>query len=247
MAKLSQRWQKLRTWLETPLGDSLLEAEKKEVTALLTKLFGYHLVVMGEPQFSNCIVESVILHRIWLHTFTIMKDNISPLTARPDKMPLMTDSVDVIYLAHCLEGIKNPHEVLRESYRALVPEGSVIISNFNPWSLWGLWRWIVRYLKRTPWDGQFITITRLKDWLALLGFDVIQVRHYYYRPPISHPKLLLKLQWLEKVGAWCWPFWSGSYVVLAKKRIIALTPIKPSWQPEPKLEVPSIIEPVRNE
>jgi hypothetical protein len=40
----------------------------------------------------------------------------------------------------CLEFHDDPHQILREVERVLIPEGEVIITGFNPLSLWGLRR-----------------------------------------------------------------------------------------------------------
>ena len=55
-----------------------------------------------------------------------------------------------------------------------MPEGNLIISGFNPFSLWGLHRVLGRK-QGHPWCGQFIALMRLKDWLALLGFEALLV------------------------------------------------------------------------
>lgn len=230
-----KHWTKLRAWWSSPLGQAFLMEEQKEIQKVASKLFGYHLLLLGEPQLMSCMKDSPITHRIWLHpnANNLDKQNdTSPLSARFDKLPVLSDSVDIVYLAHCLEFINNPHEVLRETYRILIPEGYVFISSFNPWSIWGLTRWVLRFIRQPEWDGRFISATKLKDWLALLGFDVIRVRKYFFRPPISTVNTLQRLNWLERVGQVLWPFLGGGYVVVAKKRIIALTPIKPAWQKE---------------
>src|SRR5579872_3661764 len=128
--QITKRWKKLRAWWSTPLGQSFLELEGIELKQILSTVFGYHLLILGEPQFAECVSQSPITHRVWIHPFTTQQENCSPLTARSDKLPILSDSVDVIYLAHCLELIKNPHEVLRESYRSLIPEGHIIVSHF---------------------------------------------------------------------------------------------------------------------
>jgi hypothetical protein len=43
-----------------------------------------------------------------------------------------------VVLPHALELARDPHHALREVERVLVPEGRVVISGFNPASLWGL-------------------------------------------------------------------------------------------------------------
>jgi len=39
-------------------------------------------------------------------------------------------------MPHTLEFTNDPHQVLREVDRVLIPEGHVVILAFNPWSLW---------------------------------------------------------------------------------------------------------------
>lgn len=235
-------FKRLRDWWSTPLGKAFLASEGEEVRKLIPLLFGYHAVLLGEAPFIQAFEGSPILHRIWMYPKTT---EIAPggVVSRYDKWPIISDGVDLVYLAHCLEFVQNPHEVLREVYRALRPEGHVVIANFNPWSSWGLWRWFVRYIKRTPWDGHFISLSRLKDWLALLGFDVVQVRSHFFKPPVTHVKTLERLNWLEKAMRVCCPFWSGGYVLLARKRVLTLTPIRPAFR-EIKVEPEKTVEPV---
>lgn len=240
-----KHWKTIHAWWGSPLGQSFLKTEALEINKVAPRLFGYHLLLLGESQLMQCVAESPITHRVWIHpdTSSDIQNDGNPLTARFDKLPILSDSVDVVYLGHCLEFVNNPHEVLRETFRVLIPEGYAIISGFNPWSIWGFYRWIMHYIKRLEWDGQFISITKLKDWVALLGFDVVRVRRYFYRPPISKMSWLQRLKWLETLGEWCWPFLGGGYVVVAKKRVLTLTAIKPAWQERRKIIPSRVAEP----
>lgn len=237
------QWKILREWWSTPLGQAFLERESLEVKETIAKLFGYHLLLLGEPQCIECVKGSLIGHRVWIHPNIVPRDDCSALASRQDKLSILSDSIDVVYLAHCLEFINNPHEALREIFRVLIPEGHVIISSFNPWSLWGLWRWIIRYFKRLPWDGRFITVTRLKDWLTLLGFDIVQVNHFFFRPPITHVGLLQRLKWLESMSHWAWPFLGGGYVLIARKRVITFTPIRSAFEKRRQMIPAGVVEP----
>lgn len=247
MRNISKHGKRLNAWWASPLGSAFLGAEEAQLKKMLPRLFGYHLLVLGEPVFLQCVEESPIAHRVAIYPEASLSNTQHTLTARHDKLPLISDGADLIYVAHSLAFIKNPHEVLREVFRALMPEGHVIISNFNPWSAWGLWRWCMHYIKRVPWDGHFISVTRLKDWLALLGFDVLEVKRYFFRPPISHPGLLQRLAWLETCGRWFWPFFGGGYVLLAQKRVMTLTPIRPAFAIDRKALIANNIEPVSSE
>jgi len=206
----------LRSWLKTSLGQAFLNAEIKAMGPILETLFGYYFLVLGEAPFCNSVLKSTISNRILINPQAISSyPHVSSIRSRYDKLPILSNEVDVIYLAHCLEFIKNPHEVLREAFRSLTPEGHLIISGFNPWSFCGLWRILSLYCKQAPWNGHFISITRLIDWLALLGFEVVLVKKYQ----ISNAP---------------WIFGGGGYVLLARKQVITLTPIRPYWQTEKK-------------
>jgi ubiquinone/menaquinone biosynthesis C-methylase UbiE len=54
------------------------------------------------------------------------------------ELPFATQSLDLVVLPHVLEFAAEPHQVLREVERVLIPEGQVIICGFNPSSLWGM-------------------------------------------------------------------------------------------------------------
>jgi len=73
-----------------------------------------------------------------------------------------------------LEFADEPHQVLREVDRVLVPEGQVVITGFNPSSLWGARQSLCRFGASPflPRSGQFIRLPRIKDWLKLLSFEV---------------------------------------------------------------------------
>jgi SAM-dependent methyltransferase len=55
-----------------------------------------------------------------------------------DALPFPNHSLDLVVLPHALELARDPHLTLREVERVLVPEGRVVITGFNPLSLWGL-------------------------------------------------------------------------------------------------------------
>ncbi len=84
----------------------------------------------------------------------------------------------------------------------------------------------------------------MKDWLSLLGFEVIETRYYFFRPPSQHETILSKLRFLERVGQRLWPILGGGYVMLARKHVSTLTPIRPRWKSSRKLVTPGLVEPM---
>ena len=51
-------------------------------------------------------------------------------------LPLSSESVDTVILPHSLNFHAHPHGVLREVYRVLRGEWRLIITGFNPLSIW---------------------------------------------------------------------------------------------------------------
>jgi hypothetical protein len=116
---------------------------------------------------------------------------------------------------------------LREVGRVLVPEGRVVITGFNPTSLWGLRQGLARMRRRTglggplflPRAGDFIGYWRLRDWLRLLGFEVELGRFGCWRPPFRTQRWLERGGWMESLGERWWPVLGAVYVLVAVKRV----------------------------
>jgi hypothetical protein len=242
--------QRLRAWFEGRLGQLLLERERRELDEVLANLFGYYLLQVGAAMDAYLLEASrirrqVIVDNAWpAVSCRDLPAHVTSLCGRPHGLPVQGDSVDVVVLPHTLEFDPMSHEVLREVERVLVAEGHVVILGFNPWSLWGLWR-LLRWRRRryVPWHGAFRGMYRIKDWLSLLGFDIVQAHAYFYRPPLQHEVMLRRLEWIERLGRRWWPFLGGAYLIVAKKRVTTLTPIKPRWRPRRSLLQPDVVKP----
>ncbi|OQY50442.1 MAG: hypothetical protein B6247_21570 [Candidatus Parabeggiatoa sp. nov. 2] len=143
--------------------------------------------------------------------------------------------------------VKNPHEILREVERVLIPEGHVVILGFNPVSLWGIWRWFFARRETAPWCGRFLPLLRIKDWLALLGFDLKKQQTFFFALPFHSDRFKNYTKSVEKVGSrWAGNF-GAAYVVVAKKRIATLTPIKSRWLTQPTLVTEAVSTHFANE
>jgi SAM-dependent methyltransferase len=224
-----QSWVELQRWYRSPLGELYAESETALLADILTSLFGYHILALGVPCPRDLLAASPIAHHCHLDYAQCPQGFALDVLAKPDQLPIAGDSVDVVVVSHVLEFVAEPHGVLREVDRILIPEGHVVIVGFNPFSFWGLWGLFSRRGK-TPWDGRFLSVTRTRDWLALLGFEARAVHYCFYRPPLKRRGLLGKLAFLEKLGARWWPCGGGGYMLVAKKRVSTLTLIKPRWQ-----------------
>src|SRR5690606_30543654 len=128
-------------------------------------------------------------------------------------LPIAANTIDLVILPHVLEFTDDPHQILREVVRVLVPEGQVLISGFNPWSLLGLKRIAPSARAQLPWSGRFVTLSRRKDWLSLLSSDVLGGRMHGYVPPFSQDRWLRRFNFLASAGDRWWPFAGGIYVL----------------------------------
>ena len=212
----------LSEWFATPQGGYMLAREQAYFDRTVSDIFGYNALQLGFPEHD-------FLHssRIPLR-FSAGNQAGNAVRLICTELPFDCDSLDLVVLPHVLEFSEHPHQVLREVARVLRPEGSLIISGFNPRSLWGFRRALGRR-QGYPWQGQFIALPRLKDWLALLGFEVAGGRFTAYAPPFQKTKWLERYAFMEKAGDRWWAVSGGVYFLHAIKRVPGMRLIKPQW------------------
>lgn len=238
--------EQLLYWYAKPLGKRLQVIEKELLDTVLADLFGYHLLQIARLGCQDLFSTSRVSHCAIMESTKANTEEMgfeAHLLGVPEGLPIASTSLDVVVLPHVLEFSTHPHEVLREVERTLIPEGHVVLLMFNPWSLWLLNRLLLGWRGRVPWCGRFFSMTRMKDWLALLGFDIISANRYFFRPPVQHDSLLDRLQFLESVGRRLWPVIGGGYLLVARKRVATLTPIRPRWQTRRRLVSSGLVEP----
>jgi SAM-dependent methyltransferase len=100
------------------------------------------------------------------------------IRAKSYHLPLQCDSVDLIILPHLLEFDAYRFQTMREVERVLKPEGTVVILNFNPWSVWVRYQYLWDKRLADSWRGHFIRRARVVDWLKLLNFEVTTVSQF---------------------------------------------------------------------
>lgn len=231
--------QALADWYASELGRALASAEQEQIGNVLSNLFGYHLLQLGNVIPHDLLADSRIRHRMVMMQAPSAHPAVTPVAGvfvgDPGQLAIGNDTVDVVLCPHILEFATSPHAVLREAERVLIPEGHLVIVGFNPWSGWGIMRLLTGWNRRVPGCGRFYSSARIRDWLSLLGFDVVITRTHFFRPPVNHAGLLQRLDFLERLGSRWWRRLGGVYIVVAKKRVATLTPIKPRWRPRRSL------------
>jgi len=238
-------------WFNSVPGQYLQTREQAVFDEAVFDLFGFNALQMGMAQI-HLLENSRIPHRFVASEDSSQQAN---LYCADDFLPLADMSLDVLLLPHRLEFSDLPHQTLREAARVIMPEGHLLITGFNPWSVWGLKSYLKKLIQLLkvkknnstetlfnknswqdyPWHARMIRLSRLKDWLALLNFEVVSVEKLCHAPPFSHEHWLKKCSWLEnvilrhlrRVGL---DRFGGVYFIVAKKRVPGMTPLKPKWK-----------------
>jgi SAM-dependent methyltransferase len=221
-------WLDLQHWYGEPLGNQFGEAEAAALNALLTTVPGQRLLILGAPDGVAIGTGSAFLSPWRMDWIPPSPARVPDLVAEPDALPIASDCIDVAVLYHVLEYVAEPYAVLREIERVLVPEGYVVTLGFNPYSPVGLWRGL--RLRAAPRGGRLVSVPRLGDWLRRLGLEHRGARYCFYWPWASPPPGRARPTLTQRLGPRWWPVLGGSYVVLAKKRVIPLTLIKQRWR-----------------
>ncbi|BCM24962.1 class I SAM-dependent methyltransferase [Methyloradius palustris] len=209
-------------WLSTALGMYLQSKEQELFDEAVANIFGFNAVQIG-------LLDIDLLRNSRIPYAYRADVNAGLLRCDSTRLPFLSNSIDLLVMPHGLDFSKYAHETLREAERVLVPEGYVIITGFNPFSSWGLKRFLLKR-KGYPWRANFLTLLRIKDWLALLGLELVTTRMACYSPPFTSPKWLQKFRFMDKIaGKWC-PMMGGVYFLVAQKRVVNMRLIKPKWK-----------------
>jgi SAM-dependent methyltransferase len=231
-------------WFEGPLGARVLREEAALATLALDDVFGFELLQVGAWGPARHLLDGARTQ----HTTLLAPELSSGVTlcAPLDSLPFRSDSIDAILLPHTLELVEDPYAVLREAERVLCAEGCLMICGFNPFSGWGLRRAFAKYFRRPvfpPQAERLLSERRLRDWVALLGFDVDSAYGYLgllptkgrlprtadaaaretptpgpaARPIAATPRVATPR------AAWS----AGAYLLKARKRVKTMTLVRP--------------------
>ena len=216
-------------WIATPLGRYLVEREQAYFDQVVADIFGFNALQIGFAQSDLLRANRMPKRFAVAPQFSENGKAEIKFLAEPGYLPIASQSIDLLLLPHVLEFSARPHQILREVERVLMPEGQVIISGFNPYSLWGLPRFLPSRKQNYPWHGNFISLPRIKDWLALLGFDVVAGRMCCYEPPWRSEQWLQRCHFMEAAGDRWWALAGGVYFLQAKKKVVGMNLIMPNW------------------
>lgn len=230
----------LNDWYSSNLGNSLFQAEQRELAKFLSTMFGGHLLQLGGPANTQLTNSSSILHRIYF-TADARTNFIGPsVQGNFSSLPFLFESVDVILLPHVLEFIEDIDSFLQQIFFTLIPGGRVIILGFNPFSFWGIEKFIRHY--NFPWNGKFHSALKISNRLKQHGFYIEHQSSFYFRPPSQNKAILNTLLFFEPLGKILWSSFGAVYLIMAEKRVAPLLPMQ-SYGFKKKPVAKTILEP----
>ncbi len=228
-------------WFDGPLGARVLREEAALARVALDDVFGFELLQLGTWGPAPHLLEDARTQ----HTSVLAptRDPGVTLCAPFASLPFRSDSIDAIFLPHTLELVEDPYAVLREAERVLVAEGCLMICGFNPWSGWGARRLFARHFRHRafpPQTRRMLSENRLRDWMALLDFEVASV--YGYLSPLPVTRRARKVADgapIQNEYRSRRALTAGAYLLKARKRVQTLTLVRPRRRARQLVLVPA--------
>jgi SAM-dependent methyltransferase len=227
-------------WFESPLGGWVLREETALARHALDDVFGFELVQVGAWGPGRHLLAGARTPNARL-----LAADPGPgvsLCADLTSLPFASDSIDAVLLPHTLELVEDPYAVLREAERVLCAEGCLIICGFNPWSGWGVRRLFARRFSRSlfpPETLRLLAERRLKDWVALLDFEVVDVYGYLGTLPVAGRRPATEAALPEPAYRRRPALAAGGYLLKARKRVQTLTLVLPRRRARKRVLVPA--------
>ncbi|MFW1677832.1 class I SAM-dependent methyltransferase [Pontibacter sp. JAM-7] len=219
----------LRNWFDSELGQELLQRERALLDRVLPGLFGMELVQFSVDSRVKLWESSPVQHCFAIAPQLELGMDEAQLVALSHEVPLTHESMDVVLLHHALDFTPAPHQVLREASRILRPGGHLVVIGFNPLSLWSPRRLCRNRRQTPPWCGHFLSHRRLSDWLKLLELTELKHLSGYYLPPFDNQRWRARCRWLERYERGGVGHYGAFSLVLARKDIAGMTPIRSGW------------------
>ena len=107
------------------------------------------------------------------------------MLGRPSQLPINSDSMDAVLLPHTLEFAADPYAIVREVDRVLVGEGQLLVLGFRPVEPVGIARALRAAAVFRRACAACSPSERVRDWLVLLGYEVVAARHYLFCEPVE--------------------------------------------------------------
>lgn len=233
--------------IDTELNVSRQTLIIKHLSPYLSQIFGYNALLYTPLAKKLCENNLSIRNQIIIGNEGIQSAQIAlSLKCYYEELPISADCIDLALLPNILQNSTNPHQVLREVERTLIPEGVVILIGRNPFC----WQAIkVAYKSRRQKYRKLqqklpisdISKRRISDWFRLLGFKTEnQISISVTNDKIQNSQVYF---WIKKISQFFCDYFCSYYIIIGSKRVSTLTPIRPSWRSNKQLVPSRISEP----
>jgi SAM-dependent methyltransferase len=140
------------------------------------------------------------------------------------ELPLDDEAADRILLVHMLERSERSRTLLREIWRALSPNGRLLVVVPNRRGLWAR-------VDTTPFGyGIPFSRSQLNTLLKEAMFQPEGWQYALYAPPFNWRILTRWPVFWERLGLVLWPAFSGAILVEATKQVYAAMPVRETAQ-----------------
>jgi len=225
----------LSKWFTHSPGQVIYEQEKRLVDQALKNLFGYFLIQLG------CVSKRSLVENSRITCKVLVDEKISPKMVNPqelcwlkaelDFLPIGKEKADVVFLPHTLETIDDPYYLLRQVDSMLVPEGHIVITGFNPLACMPFRLKHVSKLSGFK-KAHFRRVSRLKEWLEVLGYEVKTVEYTSVMCFSQNEKYKVwasVIEYLENSLKRIGFDFGNVYCLVAKKRVDSPTLVGLKW------------------
>lgn len=228
-----QNYQKWNKWKKTTSARYIFDWEEKQFYSVLPEICGTSAIQIGVPElfalkFCTTLNKILVLDSVSPNIYSSFEKNEnqknhfcedSYVFSNFVNLPFANDSIHLVILPHILEMYNNPHKLLYEAARIIEPGGYIVLTGFNPHSLWNIGKGLLnlgaKFGVASNW--QAISFYRLKDWLKLLDFELYIAKFGCYRPPFLNLYSHNKFTFIELMGERWWPIFGAVFFIVAFK------------------------------
>ncbi|PCS21718.1 SAM-dependent methyltransferase [Candidatus Enterovibrio escicola] len=211
------------TWAQFAHGEWAGLHIQTRLDEWLPRMFGYHMLKLGGLSCELVSRHCNIQHQVCI-------DKLNPLRNVESEiynLPFVSKAFDVCILANQLDYTDDPHQLLREIDRIMIDDGYLIVTGVNPSSLMGIQRLIHLRKHCLPWNGRMFTPLRVRDWLGVLNYEIIDLSCFGLIPATKHRT---SGAWIENAFSGLLPMIGSLYFIVARKRTYPLKPIRLEWR-----------------
>lgn len=212
----------LRDFYMTPLGFVVRRTLQREIRAHWPSLKGDTLVGLGfaTPYLAGLRREASRVAALMPASQGALvwprEGGVLAALAEEDKLPLPDSSVDKLLAVHCLENAEHVRPLLREIWRVLAPQGSLVMVVPNRRGLWAR-------IDTTPFgQGQPYSRRQLERLLSDALLTPVEWSSALYLPPFDRRLVVRTAGAIEKIGRRITPAFAGVVIVQAKKDVEAV-------------------------